>query len=420
MGRAAFLFLAGLLAGCFDAPTSSDQPDDAVALRPVPTDTPDQCPELITGASGTLAGSDALFLICVPPGFDPAVGNLVVYAPGSVPPQLPLVLRDDVVGGLRVSQIVTGILGSAFATTSYRANGLVVVDAAKDLQRLAAKFRELYGPLGGHTYAVGVSEGGLIATLATERHPELFDGTLAACAPLGDFQRQLNYFDDFRLAYDFYFASILAQGGIFLGSPIAIPQAVIAAFGTAEAPGPLALAIAQAALTNPAATNALMAAADIPLQLGISDPDQVVEFLLRLLAYNILYTNDTQDVLGGQPYDNVTPTDYDRVIDGLTVPSFTADQPALSHLRAMYETSGRLKSPLVTLFNAQDPIVPSWNEAVYQAKVAQAGSSGFLVAQIGSATFGHCAFSLAEVLTAFGALSQAVTGAPVLAADVHP
>jgi len=420
MGRAALLLLAGLLAGCLDAPTSSDQPDDAVALRPVPTDTPDQCPELTTGASGTLPGSGALFLICVPPGFDPAAGNLVVYAPGSVPPQLPLGPRDDVVGGLRVSQIVTGILGSAFATTSYRANGLVVVDAAKDLQRLAAKFRELYGPLGGHTYAVGVSEGGLIATLATERHPQLFDGTLAACAPIGDFRRQLNYFDDFRLAYDFYFAAILAQGGIFLGSPIAIPEAVIAAFGTADAPGPLALAIAQAALANPAATNALMAAADIPLQLGISDPDQVVEFLLRLLAYNILYTNDTQDVLGGQPYDNVAPTDYDRVIDGLAVPSFTADQPALSHLRAMYETSGRLKSPLVTLFNVQDPIVPSWNEAVYQAKVAEAGSTGFLVAQIGSATFGHCAFSLTEVLTAFGALSQAVTGAPALAADVHP
>jgi len=416
MGRAALLLLAGLLAGCLDAPTSSDQPDDAVALRPVPTDTPDQCPELTTGASGAMPGSDALFLICVPPGFDPAAGSLVVYAPGSVPPQLPLTLRDDVVGGQRVSRIVTGILGSAFATTSYRANGLVVVDAAKDLQRLVAKFRDLYGPLGGHTYAVGVSEGGLIATLATERHPQLFDGTLAACAPIGDFQRQLNYFDDFRLAYDFYFASILAQGGIFLGSPIAIPEAVIAGFGTAEAPGPLALAIAQAALANPTSTNALMAAAGIPLQLGTSDPDQVVEFLLRLLAYNILYTNDTQNVLGGQPYDNVAPTDYDRVIDGLAVPSFTADQPAVSHLKAMYETSGRLKSPLVTLFNTDDPIVPSWNETVYQSKVAEAGSSGFLGAQIPSATFGHCAFSLAEVLTAFGALSQAV-GAPALAAD---
>jgi pimeloyl-ACP methyl ester carboxylesterase len=285
-----------------------------------------------------------------------------------------------------------------------------VVDATQDLQRLVAKFRELYGPIGGKTYAVGTSEGGLIATLATERHPQLFDGTLAACAPIGDFQRQINYFNDFRLAFDFFFPSSLT--GILLGNPIDIPEAVITAFGTPSSPGPLALAIAGAVLTPALAanTNALLAAADIPLQLPGSDPNEVVEFILRLLAYNILFTNDAQDVLGGQPYDNVAPTDYDRVIDGLTVPSFAADQPALSHLRAKYETSGRLTSPLVTLFNINDPIVPSWHEEVYQAKVSEAGATELLVAQIGSTRFGHCEFALQEVLGAFGALSQAVTG----------
>jgi pimeloyl-ACP methyl ester carboxylesterase len=415
---AVILLAAGLVVGCLDPPTSSAPANIAGSdLRTFPTGTPAECPELTTGASGTLPGSGALYLICVPPGFDPAAGSLVVYAPGTVPPQLPLTIRDDEVGGVAVSQIVTGILGAAFATTSYRKNGLVVVDATRDLQRLVARFRELYGPIGGHTYAVGVSEGGLIATLATERHSQLFDGTLAACAPIGDFQRQINYFDDFRLAFDFYFAPILAQGGIFLGSPIDIPDPVITAFGTPTDPGALAIAIAQAALSHPEATNPLFAAADIALQLGASDPDQVVEFLLRLLAYNLLYTNDTQDVVGGQPYDNVAPTGYDRVIDGLDVPSFSADQPALSHLRAMYQTSGRLKSPLVTLFNTSDPIVPSWNEAVYQSKVAEAGSTGFLVAQMGSATFGHCEFSLQEVLTAFGALVQAVTGEPLAVAQ---
>jgi hypothetical protein len=80
----------------------------------------------------------------------------------------------------------------------------------------------------------------------------------------------------------------------------------------------------------------------------------------------------------------------------------------------MYETSGRLKSPLVTLFNVNDFIVPSWHEALYRAKVMEAGASEFLVAQIPSTTFGHCAFSLQEVLTAFGALGQAV-GAQVAA-----
>jgi hypothetical protein len=134
----------------------------------------------------------------------------------------------------------------------------------------------------------------------------------------------------------------------------------------------------------------------------------VVEFVLRLLAYNILFTNHTQDVLVGQPYDNVAPTDYDRVIDGLAVPPFAADQPALSHLRAMYETSGRLSSPLVTIFNTSDPIIPAWHEEVYQAKVADAGATEFLIAQIGVDRFGHCEFTLGELLAAFNALAQAV------------
>ena len=79
----------------------------------------------------------------------------------------------------------------------------------------------------------------------------------------------------------------------------------------------------------------------------------------------------------------------------------------------MYQTSGRLESPLVTLFNVDDPLVPSWHETIYATKVATAGASEFLIAQIPSTTFGHCAFSLPEVLTAFGALAQAVNVAAV-------
>lgn len=411
--RQMILLIAVMLAGCMDTPTSSNSPDIGGAdLRAVPTGRPTECPPG-SGASGTLPGSGALYLICVPPDFNPATGSLVVYAHGSVPPQLPVALPNDSVGGAPVSQIVTGLLGVAYATTSYRQNGLVVVDATRDLQRLVAKFRELYGPIGGKTYAVGASEGGLIATLATERHPQLFDGTLALCAPIGDFQREINYFDDFRLAFDVFFPSSLT--GISLGNPIDIPQGVIDAFGTPSNPGILALAIA-AAVSNPLLetnTNALLAAADIALHLPGSDPADVREFILRLLAYNLLFTNDAQGVIGGQPYDNVAPTDYDRVIDGLSVPSFEADRPALSHLRAMYETSGRLSSPLVTLFNIDDPIIPSWHEEVYRAKVSAAGAIEFLVAQIPSAQFGHCEFTLPQVLAAFDALVKAVTGQPL-------
>jgi pimeloyl-ACP methyl ester carboxylesterase len=407
------------LAACTDAPTSSNlaTPPTGSELRSVPTGTPEGCPAGTTGASGALPGSGALYLICVPPGFDPATGSLVIYAPGSVPPQLPLAIRDDAIEGQRVSQLITG-LGFGFATTSYRENGLIIVEGTRDLERLAAKFGELYGPLGGRTYGVGVSEGAQVVVLATERHTQLFDGALAACGPIGDFQRQLNYYGDVRLVFDLLFGPVLTPllpqlGLTSLGPLDAVPEQVVQLFGTPTQPGPLAQLIAQVVVSNPALTNELLARAGIPLQLDASNQAVVVDVVLRLLGYSILFGNNAADVLGGSPYDNVTPTDYPRPIDGLVVPSYVADQPALSHLAAKYETSGRLTSPLVTLFNTVDPIIPSWQEAAYRAKVEAAGTSRFLVGQIPVDRFGHCTFTAAEVLGAFAALVQAVTGQPL-------
>ena len=421
MTRATLALAVLVLAGCADAPTGAGDPISAgTEFRQVPTDTPAGCPTGTTGAAGALPGSGALYLICVPAGFDPATGSLVAYAPGSVPPQLPLVIRDDEIDGASVSEIVTG-LGLAFATTSYRANGLIIVEGTRDLQRLVARFRELYGPLGGEAYGIGVSEGAQVVVLATERHPQLFDGALAACGPIGDFQRQLNYYGDFRLAFELFYgpalAPALAQLGIEnLGTPTEVPEEVVQAFGTPAAPGPLGAAIAQVIITQPALTNAFLAALGLPIQLDASNQALVVETVLRVLAYSFLYGNDARETLGGNPYDNVAPTDYPRLIDGLPVPSIQGDQPALRHVAAKYETSGRLTAPLVTLFNTFDPIVPAWHEEVYRTKVQAAGAEDFLVAQIPVQRFGHCEFTRTEVLLAFGALIQAVTGEPLLPA----
>jgi pimeloyl-ACP methyl ester carboxylesterase len=404
------------LAACTDAPTSANSVTTPAGPEPriVPTGTPEGCPVGTTGASGALPGSGALYLICVPPGFGAATGSLVLYAPGSVPPQVPLAIRDDAIDGQRVSQIITG-LGIAFATTSYRENGLIIVEGARDLQRLAAKFQELYGPLGGATYGVGVSEGAQVVTLATERHPQLFDGALAACGPIGDFRRQLNYYGDVRLVFDLLFGPVLTPllpqlGLTSLGPLDAVPEQVIQLFGTPSQPGPLALLIAQVVAGNPTLTNELLTRIGLPLQLDASNQAVVVDVVLRLLGYSILFGNNAAEVLGGPPYDNVAPVDYPRPIDGLAVPPYSASQPALSHLAAKYETSGRLTSPLVTLFNTVDPIIPSWQETAYQAKVEAAGTSELLVAQIPVNRLGHCAFTAAEVLGAFAALVQAVTG----------
>ena len=355
-----------------------------------------------TTASGAIPGSGALYLICVPPAWN---GSLVVYAHGYVNPFDPVAIQDDVVAGLRVSQIVTG-LGYAFAATSYRNNGLIIFEAEKDLQRGVGTFQRVVGSVPGATVVVGVSEGALIAALAAERNPQLFDGAFAACGPVGDFATQINYLNDFRVLFDVFFP------GVIPGSVVAIPDAVIQAWLLPlGAPGSLQTAVLASLAANPVATAQLLAAAGITLPPS-PPPELVGGTVLRLLAYNILGTRDAQQQLGGQPFDN-TDRIYPSPVDNEAVPRFEADQPALSHMKAMFTTDGKLSVPVVTIHNLFDPVVPYGQEALYAAKVQQAGASALLTqipgAQLAS-PFGHCTFTLAEVQGAFAALASQLTG----------
>ena len=114
--------------------------------------------------------------------------NLVLFSHGFVAPVLPvgipeghLVLPD----GTNVPQMVNG-LGFAFAVTSFSTNGLAVPEALADLEDLVAIFSERFGAP-TKTYLNGVSQGGLITTLALEKYPHLYDGGVAVCGPVGDF-----------------------------------------------------------------------------------------------------------------------------------------------------------------------------------------------------------------------------------------
>jgi hypothetical protein len=66
----------------------------------------------------------------------------------------------------------------------------------------------------------------------------------------------------------------------------------------------------------------------------------------------------------------------------------------------------------VTIHNLFDPVVPYGQEALYGAKVLQAGASALLTqipgAQLTS-PFGHCTFTLAEVQGAFALLASQLT-----------
>ena len=145
-----------------------------------------------------LQDSGATYRICMPESWN---GWLVVYAHGYVAPNRPVGIPEDQMrlpgSPASVDQLVTA-QGYAFVTSGYRVNGLAVQEGIADLVDAVSIFTAQQG-VPQKVLLVGISEGGAIATLALERHPERFDGGLAMCGPYGSFRDQINYFGDFFL-----------------------------------------------------------------------------------------------------------------------------------------------------------------------------------------------------------------------------
>jgi len=336
---------------------------------------------------GTLE-SGALSLICFPESWN---GTLVVYAHGYVQPSAPVALPDDDVGGVSISDAVTGF-GYAYATTSYRDNGLVVLPAIDDVVQLVVAVRARVKPDPTRTLLVGFSEGGLVAALTLERHPELIDGALEACGPIGDFTRQIDYFGDTRVLFDYYFPGVLP------GTAVDIPAQLQAGWTSTYEP-----AVVAALTDDPERAAELAAVAGIPV------PDAVAaaaSTIAQVLWYNVFATNDAQERLGGNPYTNVG-REYSGSSDDAALNAGVARYEPVTLARGslgQYDTSGDLPGPVVTLHTTGDPEVPFFHEMLYREKVESKGRLDRLE-QRSVERLGHCTFTSTELFDAFLALA---------------
>lgn len=350
--------------------------------------------------------SGAIYRICMP-GPGEWNGDLVIFAHGYVSPTEPVAIPDDQLtlpGGVTLPELVNN-LGFAFATTSYRTNGLAVLQGVADIRDLVDIFRNTYGEP-RYVYLTGGSEGGIITTLAVEQYPDVFDGGLAACGPIGDFRYQVNYWGDFRVIFDYFFPDLLP------GDPTNVPQEVMDNWDTVYLPQ-----IRDAIHDRPLATYQLLRVTRAPIDR--SAPDSLDETVLGLMWYNVFATNDGIAKLGGQPFDNTTRIyrgSFHDLLLNLRVARFSADPAAVAEIETNYQTSGHLVSPLVTLHTTGDPIVPYWHEPLYRRKVKASGSEA-LHSNIPVLRYGHCNFTAAEVLVGFVLLVYKVTGQGLVGAE---
>jgi len=355
------------------------------------------------GAQGScsdgLQSSGAVYRICMP---EPGRwnGDLVLYAHGYVAFNEPVGIPEDQLqlpDGTSIPEIMN-LLGFAFATTSYSTNGLAIREGIEDLLDLVDIFVATHGQP-RRVYLGGASEGGLVTALAVERFPEIFHGGLAACGPIGDFHRQINHLGDFRVIFDYFFPEVIP------GSLIDIPQEVVDGWDAIYAP-----AVSSALETDDNAAAQFLRVTRIPT--GGGDLDAVKETVSDVLWYNVFGASDASAKLGGQPFGNrfrlYLGSDDDGLLNG-QVQRLGADLGAWLQVEAHYQTSGQLRSPLITIHTSGDPVVPYWHETVYRRQV-RAHDSTALHTNILVFRHGHCNFKVTEVLVAFALLVLKVSG----------
>ena len=285
--------------------------------------------------------------------------------------------------------------GFAFGATTYRRTGLVAADGVQDVVAVAEAARAALAPYPALIYVAGVSEGGLVTTLATEQRPDLFAGGLATCGPIGDFQKQIDYFGDFRVLYDYFFPDILP------GNATNIPTALVKDWPDKFQPRAM-----DALSQNPGNALQLMTTSQAAFVPAV--PETIGSTTSEVLWYNVFSMMNAKDVLGGNPFDN-----KDRVYSGSAndtalnagVRRYKASPTALANVGA-YQTTGQLARPLVTLHTTLDPVVPFWHEAMYGAKAAASGKLTIIPVE----RYGHCNFTSEEIMGAFGFLLAQPTG----------
>jgi pimeloyl-ACP methyl ester carboxylesterase len=328
-------------------------------------------------------------------------GDVVYYGHGIIVPGSPVALPvNDSIAQVRDS---LGARGYAVAYSSFSETGWAVKDGAQRTHQLRGIFTSQYGKP-ARSYLAGHSMGGLIAQRLAEQFPDQYDGTLALCAPLAGGVAEINYLANVRVLFDHFY------GGVLPGDALNVPDGLDL---TADVRVPVTAAIT----ASPFGMLAIASTRQTPLA-GINGAEWATS-LAYALSYNVVGTADMLDRTHGHSFFDNSATTYAPGAAPLLPPflltpmlaganlnadRFTATPEAREYLERHYTPTGRLARPTVTLHTTRDPLVPFFHEGAFANAVSAAGASDLLV-QRAVTGFGHCAFKVNDVMSAFDGLT---------------
>jgi pimeloyl-ACP methyl ester carboxylesterase len=268
---------------------------------------------------------------------------------------------------------------------------LAIVEGAADILDLIEIYADEKG-MPEKVYLVGASAGGLITVLLAEQMPSSVDGAVAACGPIGDFRRQLDYFGNARVLFEVFWP------GLFPGKPFDPHPDVVGSW-----PEYFDDVVWPTISAEKDRLNEWFRVAELAVD-AAATPASFETTARDVLSYTTLNSRDAEDTLGGFPFDNAT-TFYDNtrfpLLVNARVPRFVADAAALEEIEAHYQTSGNVDAPVVTLHTKLDQQVPYFHEPLYIKKTI--AGDHFLTDHfhVPIARYGHCNFTAGEGLFAF-------------------
>lgn len=390
--------LASLIAvgvACMDEPVSP-------LARPL-VGAPDAAASVWADSVKGETGPGSLYALYKPANWN---GDAVFYAHGFVDASAPVAVptTQDNAAMLRDS---LGSMGYAVAMSSYSSNGFDFDDGLRRTHQLKGLLTSQFGKP-RRSYLAGHSLGGQIGLGLAERYGGQYDGALLMCGVVGGSDAHFTWLGNVRVLFDFFYPGVLP------GDVRSVPA------GTT--PNDIISRALPAILTNPGPAFVIAQIDQTPL--AGRNPNEIINSLVYALVWHARGINDVTDRSQGHlPYQNIGIVYSDATQSALPLPPVAA--PVLGAINAMvprydappdaeawmkrnFEPSGKLHFPVFTMHTLHDQAVPYFHEVLFGAKVANAGSSAFLVQRTVN-TYGHCNFTMAETLTAFGDLVNWVT-----------
>ncbi|NQU33828.1 MAG: hypothetical protein HQ521_11375 [Bacteroidetes bacterium] len=394
----------GVFNGCQEASLESDviefNTEKSAILESVPT-------------NGTLP-SGALYEIVLPDFWNVLPQKvLLVYAHGYRDADKSVILPNDLIAGIPIKDFILS-QNMGYASTSYRENGLVVLEGIEDIVLLRTTITNFFITNPGYAppeaiILVGPSEGGLITVLTIEQHPGLFNAAIATCCPIGNFYDQLHYYGDAHVLFKYFFGPSI--NSINLGSPKRLSKNTISAWENGSLQEAI-IGVLQHDYLHNGGNKILQYLNCSNIPADINNPEAVVMTILDVLRFPIKATNDAISRLGGNPYNNKYPkriylgSDNDRKLN-LTIERIKTNdwETAAQNVAEYFETTGLLFTPLVTMHNLNDHISFYEHQTEYLSKVnSNSPFPAFLIQIPVSDCCGHCNFNAQDIMTALGSL----------------